>query len=257
MKSIFGTLLILSTVLLLPGCSGRGGSGTKGSLAEADTVSVPDTGFTGIKRYSSRNYLIKEVTFKNGVRQGEMKSFYQGGQVYQSFWYENGLREDSSKWYYLEGQVFRTTPYKHDTIEGTQRQYYRNGRLKAKLNYIKGFRTPFLQEFKMDGKLIGGYPQIEFTITDNYKTSGKVRINLQLADTSSDVKFYRGEFFNGVFDTTKCTRIKTINGKAYLDFRKTTSPQPDYVGVIATTLTNFRNKYLTYKKIDLPYKDLK
>ena len=55
----------------------------------------------------SGKYLVKEVTFKNGVREGLMKSFYQTGEVRQTFWYENGLREDSSRWYYQEGQLFR------------------------------------------------------------------------------------------------------------------------------------------------------
>ncbi len=43
--------------------------------------SVPDTGYTGIKKYMSGNYVVKEVTFKNGVREGLMKTFYQTGEV--------------------------------------------------------------------------------------------------------------------------------------------------------------------------------
>jgi hypothetical protein len=257
MKIISGSLLILLIILFVPACAGRGGSRNKELKGEADTISVPDTGYNGIKKFYSGNLLIKEVTFKNGIRQGEMKSYYQGGQLYQSFWYENGFREDSAKWYYPEGQVFRTTPYKHDTIDGTQKQYYRNGRVKAKLNYIKGLRTPFLEEFTQDGKLIGGYPQIAVNINDNYSTTGKVRINLELSDKSTKVRFYRGEFFDGVFDTARCTRIKIINGKAYLDLKKTGSPQTDFIGVIAEIMTTFGNNYLAYKKIELPYKDLK
>ena len=76
-----------------------------------------------------------------------MKSFYMGGQLYQTFWYEKGLKEDSVRWYYLEGQLFRTTPYKNDTIDGIQKQYYRTGKLKAKIGYSKGMGTKFFQEF--------------------------------------------------------------------------------------------------------------
>ncbi len=55
-------------------------------------LSVPDTGYTGIKQYMSGKTLVKEVTFKNGVREGLMKSFYQTGEVRQTFWYEKWFK---------------------------------------------------------------------------------------------------------------------------------------------------------------------
>jgi hypothetical protein len=256
MKNVSYPLQILLIFLLTAGCTGKG-SLKKDDSSLSDTLTVPDTGYTGIKQYYSGDRIVKEVTFTNGIRQGEMKSFYQGGQVYQTYWYENGLREDSSKWYYLEGQLFRSTPYVHDTIHGIQKQYYRNGRIRAKLEYIKGLRTPFLEEYTKDGKLYTNYPQIVYTITDNYNTTGRVRINLDLSEKARKVNFYRGEFINGVFDTTKIKLINSVNGKAFVDLRKNGTPQEGQIGIIAKCLTNFGNNYLTYKKIDLPYPDLK
>ena len=150
--------------------------------------------------------LVKEVTFKNGVKEGLMKSFYQNGKLRQTFWYENGLREDSAKWYYEEGQLFRSTPYKNDTIDGIQKQYYRNGRLKAKLGYKKGLRTQNLEEFTTEGKLVGGYPALVVNVRDEYKTKGVYRISLELSDKSTKGKFYRGDLSNGVFDTAHCKK---------------------------------------------------
>jgi len=256
MKKINNSTALLLVLLLVAGCAGKGPS-KNGSGELTDTLTVPDTGFTGIKKYYSNNLLIKEITFKNGVRQGEMKSYYQGGQLDQTLWYENGFREDSAKKYYLEGQVFRSTPYKHDTIDGTQIQYYRTGSIKAKLHYIKGLRIPVLEEYTRDSRLIKGYPEIVFNINDNYKTTGKVRINLELTDKTRKVNFYRGEFKNGVFDTAHCKIIPSVSGKSYLDLKKSGTPQADYIGIIGAILTDFGNRYLTYKKIDLPYKDLK
>lgn len=249
-------LRVLIILLIIAGCTGKG-SLKKDATALADTLSVPDTGYTGIKQYFSGDRLIKEVTFKNGIRNGEMKSFYQGGQLYQTFWYENGLREDSAKWYYLEGQLFRSTPYIHDTIHGIQKQYYRNGRLRAKLEYVKGLRTPFLEEYTRDGKLFTDYPEIVYTITDNYNTSGKVRIDLNIAGESRKVEFYLGEFTNGLYDTAKIKPINSVSGKTFVDLRKSGTTQAGHIGIIARCLTNFGNSYLTYKKIDLPYPDLK
>jgi hypothetical protein len=255
MKTYSVTLIIVFSLLFFEGCTNKGGA--KKDLQTAnDTVTVADTGFTGIKQYMSGVHLVMEATLKNGVKEGLMKAFYANGKIRQTSWYVHGLREDSVKWYYDEGQVFRSTPYKNDTIEGTQKQYYRNGKLKAKLNYKKGLRTPGLEEFTLDGKLVGGYPGLVVTIKDNYKTKGVYQITLGLTDKSTKVRYYRGDFSNGVFDTAHIEKIKTIEGTGYLDLKKTGSPKSDFIGVIAEILTNFGNNFLVYKKIELPYKDL-
>lgn len=248
-------LSYLSVALLIlfaaTGCTGKG-SGKKIS----ETATIPDTGFTGIRRYTSGIYLIKEVTFKNGVRQGLMKTFYQDGQLRMTFWYENNLREDSSCFYYLDGRLFRSTPYVHDTVDGIVRQYYTNGSIRAKIGYKKGFRTEFFQEFENNGKLYRGYPEIVIGLNDEYKSKGVYHIILSLSDKSKKVKFYRGDFIDGRFDTVMVKSIKTIDGKAALDLKKTGSPKTESVSIIAEILTPFSNRYLTSKKISLPYNDL-
>jgi hypothetical protein len=248
--------IILALILLLSGCTGKG-SAKKESAEQVDTTSVPDTGFTGIKKYMSRSYVIKEVTFKNGVRQGLMKTFYENGKVRQTFWYENGLREDSSRWYYMEGQLFRTTPYKRDTSDGIQIQYFRNGRKKAKIGYSKGFRTGFLEEYNADGKLISAYPELIITTKDQYSTKGVYSISLSLSDKSDKVRFYKGDLSSGVFDTVKCKRISSSNGIAIINLKKSSSPGAGSIDIIAEILTNYGNNKLVYKKIDLPYNDIK
>jgi hypothetical protein len=185
-----------------------------------------------------------------------MKSFYQTGEVRQTFLYKNGLREDSSIWFYQEGQPFRSTPYKKDTIDGIQRQYYRTGQLKAKLGYSKGLRTTFFEEYTPEGKLVGGYPTLIVNVRDDYKIKGIYNVSLELSDKSTGVRFWRGDLSKGVFDTAHCKIIKTIKRIGSLDLKKTGLPKPSYVGVIAEILTNFGNNLLVYKKIDLPYSDL-
>lgn len=251
-----GTIsFLIALILFLSGCMG-GGSSQKDSQNEADTVTVADTGYTGIKQYMSGQYLIKEVTFENGVREGLMKSFYQDGRLRTTFWYENGLREDSARWYYQEGQLFRTTPYLRDTIHGIQKQYYRTGEVKAKIGFEKGFRTPYIEEFSRDGKLFRAYPDVIVNTVDEYKSRGLYKVTLSLSDKSTKVKFYRGEFTNGIFDTAHCIPINTVNGIGILGLKKNASTTSDYIGVIAEILTNYGNKYLAYKRIDLPYPDL-
>jgi hypothetical protein len=256
MRSFRWFLLFVIALFVFGACTGR--RNVKEDLtAAADTVTVPDTGFTGIKVGMSGKYVVNEITYKNGVRNGLMKTFYESGKLRQTFWFVNGVRQDSAKWYYEEGQVFRSTPYKNDTIEGVQKQYYRTGKLKARLSYIKGLRTPKLEEFTHEGKLVSGYPDLNIVKTDEFKTKGIYRITLSLSDKSTKVKFYRGDFSGGVFDTSRCEKIKTINGTANLFLKKSSSANSESVGVIASIVTDFGNSYLVYKKIDLPYKNLK
>jgi hypothetical protein len=255
MRSITSTILVLALLIFMSSCGGKGNS-NKESQAVADTVSVPDTGYTGIKQYFSGNTLVKEVTFKNGVRQGVMKSFYTSKQVRQTFWYENGLREDSAKWYYVEGPVFRATPYKRDTINGIQQQYFTNGRIKARLGYEKGLRTFFFEEYTPDGKLITDYPTMIVNIKDEYKTKGTFRISFELSNKAQKVKYFRGEFSKGVYDTAHIVQIETVNGIGNLTLKKTSSPKKSSVEVLAEIFTGYGNNYLLVKKIDLPYNDL-
>lgn len=256
MRIFSGSLLLVLTISLITGCNGKGNA-KKESLSVSDSITVADTGYTGIKKYMSGKYLVKEVTFKNGVREGLMKSYYITGEVRQTFWYENGLREDSSMWYYQQGQKFRATPLKRDTVDGIQKQYYRTGKLKAKLGYSKGLRTTFFQEFTPEGKLVGGYPSLIVNIIDNYKIKGVYKISLDLSDKSTKVRYYRGDLSNGLFDTAHCEKIKVIKGIGTLDLKKTGSQTPSSVDVIAEIVTNFGNNFLIYKKIELPYNDLK
>jgi hypothetical protein len=255
MKKIFFPVILILVLISFCGC-GRNGTDKADNESIPDSLVVSDTGYTGIKQYMSGDYLIKEVTFRNGVREGLMKSFYRSGRLRQEFTYRNGLRQDSAVWYYEEGQVFRTTPYIDDTIDGIQKQYYRIGKLKARLYYSKGYRTASLEEFTPEGKLVGGYPEVIISTKDDYNTSGIYHITIQLSDKSPQVRFYHGELYNGAFDTTRVTRIKTVNGSGKLDLKKRGIPGNGYTGVIAEIITNFGNNYIVYKKITLPYADL-
>ena len=255
---IFLNLILLFSITVILSCGGRQTPKTD-DQTPSDTImkASTDTGFTGIKQYRSNKYLIKEVTFKNGVREGTMKSFYESGKLRQEFMYKAGLREDSAIWYYEEGQVFRLTPYNKDTVDGIQKQFYRNGNIKAKIGYKKGLRTLLFEEYTMDGKLIKGYPELEVNVKDEYKTNGILRLKLELLPKSKDVKYFVGDLSTGVYDTLKCRKIETAEGIGLLELKKGGTPNPPFPGIIAEFLTTFGNKYLIYKKIELPYNDLK
>lgn len=253
MKKTASFLIFLLSIALIQSCKSRSNNE---STRLNDTISVPDTGYTGIKRGMSGNYAVNEVTYKNGVREGLTKTFYKSGRVRAEKWYHNNLLQDSVIWYYEEGQVFRITPYRNDTIDGVQKQFYRTGQLKARIGYKKGFRTPLFEEYTKEGTLITGYPELIVNIKDDYKTQGSYKITLQLSDRKKDVHFFRGDFVNDVYDTTRIEKIKTSENKGELILKKRPKVNNNHVGIVAEVLTDFGNRLLIYKRLDLPYNDL-
>ena len=254
MKAI-KTALFCLPFLLIVNCGRQ--ANTKNESIPLDTLTVADTGFTGIRQSFSGNTLVREATFKNGVRHGLTKIFYQGtNNVRQTFWYENDLREDSAKWYYVEGQVFRSTPFVRDTMHGTQVQYFRNGQVRAKMGLEKGLRTFFFEEYMPNGTLVTNYPDVVVKTRDNYNANGTYNISLELSDASKNVNYFRGDFSKGVFDTTAVAPIRTVNGIGELTLRKTSAQTKPYIEVVASILTGHGNRFLRVKRIDLPYNDL-
>jgi hypothetical protein len=95
------------------------------------------------------------------------------------------------------------------------------------------------------------------TIKDDYKTNGTYKISLWLSNKATKVKFFRGDFSGGVYDTAAVETIKTINGVGNLTLRKAAAPAKPVVEVLAEVLSGYGNNYLIVKKIELPYNDLK
>ena len=255
MRTVFKILLFGLLFFLAINCGRH--ANTQNESITSDEPAVADTGFTGIRNYfSGGGILTYDVTLKNGVRHGLMRSYYKEGQVRLTYWYENGLREDSAKWYHPDGQLFRSTPYVRDTIHGIQVQYFRNGRVKAKLGYEKGHRTFFFEEYMANGKLMKDYPDVIVTTKDNYNSNGSYNISLKLSNASKDVNYFQGDFSKGVYDTAAVAPIKTVNGVGDLTLRKSSSQTKPYVEILASILTGYGNRYLLVKRIDLPYIDL-
>lgn len=237
-------------------CSGKG-SARKDDKSNADTVTVPDTGFTGIRQYFSNSNLSYEVTFKNGVRNGLMRTFYPDGKLRQTFWYENGTREDTAIWFYEDGKIFRKTAFKRDSMNGLQIQYYKSGKVKAKLEFVDGLRKPYLEEFTMDGKKITDYPSVIIKTTDNYKLNGTYTISLELNKKNVKVNYYQGDYIDGLFAPKKLKKINSSETTGFLKLTKSATPGASYVGIISEISTPMGNRLLVYNKVELPYNDLK
>lgn len=255
MKKYIGAVSILIATIAAFSCINRGPVSDDDNQEEVS--SVPDTGFTGIKKYYSQNLLTYQATFKNGVREGLMTTFYESGKIRQTFWYKNGVREDTAVWYHEDGKIFRKTPFRNDSMNGVQIQYYKDGKVRAKLEFRDGLRLPYLEEWSSSGNKITDYPDVILKITDTYSRNGIYSISARLDREDVKANFYVGEYEDGLFVPKKYKKINDSETTAALQLKKSGTGGRSYVGIIAEISTSLGNKYLVYKRTDLPYGDLK
>jgi antitoxin component YwqK of YwqJK toxin-antitoxin module len=249
MKNLISGILMLAFILAASCSGGRSDQGGKPKHER-------DTGYTGTRSYIKNDVKIKEVEFKNGVRQGLTRTFYKGGMLEQEIPYVDGRKNGEAKWYYPDGKLFRTTPYVNDTISGSQVQYYKNGNVKAKLDYVDGKRVPGLEEYMMDGKKVTGYPSLEYRVSDQYESRGVYKLFIEMSDLSENVKYYRGDLADGLVDMNVLVPLMQTATTGYLDLKKTEGHHADSVSVVASYLTGFGNRLYYRMAIPLPYKDL-
>lgn len=247
--------LLAAVIAMIMAASCGGGTGPEGNGRKKE-VQVADTGFTGLKNYVRDNVKLKEVTYKNGIREGMTRTFYKGGAIEQDIPYSGDKKNGEAKWYYPDGKLFRVTPYVNDTINGDQVQYYKNGLVKARLSYTDGRRHPGIEEFMMSGEKVTNYPDISYRASDRYAERGTYKVLIEFSDLAENAKFYRGDYVNGLVDIDSLELLLQTATTGYLDLKKTPGHKADSVVVIASYLTQFGNRLYYRLAIPLKYKDL-
>ena len=241
-------------IVMIVAVSCGGGTGETGGKKKAGHV--PDTGYTGVRSYIKDNIKLREVEFRNGVRQGMTRTFYKGGVLEQEIPYTDGKKNGEATWYYPDSKLFRVTPYLNDTIHGTQIQYYKNGRVKAKISFVEGKRLPGIEEYMMSGDKVTSYPEIKYRANDRYNERGLFKYFVEMSDLAENVKYYRGDLVDGLVNMDSLTPMLQTATTGYLDLQKTPDHQADSIVVIASYLTQFGNRLFYRLSLPLPYKDL-
>jgi len=117
--------------------------------------------FTGIaKDYYEDKSLKAELTYTNGILEGEAKQYYQSGKLKSTAIFSNGLLNGQCIGYYESGNIEYEENYLDDELNGSVKDYYENGQLKAELNYKNGKLDGLEKEYHQNGQLY---------IEENYK----------------------------------------------------------------------------------------
>ena len=117
--------------------------------------------FTGIEKdYYEDKSLKAELTYTNGILEGEAKQYYQSGKLKSTAIFSKGLLNGQCIGYYESGNIEYEENYLDDELNGSVKDYYENGQLKAELNYKNGKLDGLEKEYHENGQLY---------IEENYK----------------------------------------------------------------------------------------
>ena len=117
--------------------------------------------FTGIaKDYYEDKSLKAELTYTNGILEGEAKQYYQSGKLKSTAIFSNGQLNGQCIGYYESGNIEYEENYLDDELNGSVKDYYEDGQLKAELNYKNGKLDGLEKEYHQNGQLY---------IEENYK----------------------------------------------------------------------------------------
>lgn len=99
--------------------------------------SIHDTDSVLIKssEYHPNRMLYIEGSYKNNVRDGEWKSWYDNGILWSEGYFKNGVQTGISKTYYENGQLRYSGEFKNGKRIGTWHFYDENGRMVKEIKY--------------------------------------------------------------------------------------------------------------------------
>lgn len=213
---------------------------------------------TGVYKSYKDGYLVAEISFKEGVKEGPAKKYYPDGSLYSVVYFKNDIRVDTSRSYYNNGHIFRESPYLNGKIHGIQRKFYKDGSLWAEIPHERGMRKMGLKEMTKSGWPVTYYPEIVIKMSGRRSSDGSYILQISLSNQGKRVQYYKGHLENNVFDEGRTKAIPTENGIGQLKFIKTKeSPGLQNISIIAIYKTPLMDKKILQKNFKIPFRNLK
>ena len=108
-----------------------------------------------VERYYYKNgNLWIETPYKNGEKDGMVKSYYENGNLKEEIPYKNSKYDGIVKVYYENGKLKIEVPYKNNKREGIAKEYYENGGLQAEIPFKNHNIDGDMKLYTEDGKLL-------------------------------------------------------------------------------------------------------
>ncbi len=120
------------------------------------------------KYYSYYSHAVIAIeNYKNGLKDGISKRFYENGSISEEQEWRNNLKDGEWKQYFQNGELRSSGIYKEGKLSGTYEVYYENGQLRAQGNYDNNIMNGNWVYYDENGKIqaqlkyINGKPENE------------------------------------------------------------------------------------------------
>lgn len=146
---------------------------------------------------------------KKGNKQGVWKENFdnQPNIDYALITYDNGEKNGELKSFYKNGNIATYLIYKNGKIDGILKNFYPNGELKYSVNYNMGLKDGIQKEFSKEGLLKAEKKYCNGTVCDYYKlyyNNGNLYISVEIDYNKKGDKIEKWEVFyeNGKLKAT-------------------------------------------------------
>lgn len=173
-------------------------------VIDGDTLNVTDT--QGLKQglwitKESDGYILNKVFYKNNLRDS-IAEVYEGGKLSYVISFKGGVKNGKIISYWSNGNIYRERYYVNDTLNGVFKEYDMSGIIVFEENFING---------KLNGKYRRYYNNGRLWICEDYKDNvlnGFSRYYHRNGNLESETKFKNGieDDYQRIY--SRCGRLK-------------------------------------------------
>ncbi|MCX7698441.1 MAG: hypothetical protein N2114_03120 [Candidatus Goldbacteria bacterium] len=151
-----------------------------------------------IRYYDDSNIIEWEFEYKNNVRWGQCRRYYNNGKLWEEVYYNNGKREGTYRLYYPDGRIKEEVKYKDGFRDGIYKIYHEDGRVIEHGNYKKNNREVKFRDEKYFKEIMDKKEELIFQSTQqiNIILTPVRQINEQPTFTVDNELFKDREFLN-------------------------------------------------------------
>lgn len=190
------TSLSLIAALFLSSCQEVGRTLVHEAKKEQQKASTPATPekrklTTGkVSRVNEETQITNELNLKDGVKEGEAKSYYPSGELWKKVNYQNGKLHGLAKVYDEKGNLKRSVAYKDGKKNGLYTKYFRSGKERLQIEYFEDIPLPGILRRNYMGEIIPE-PTIKVRQKGKVSTNPDVyQVEFVLSEKLKDTRFY-------------------------------------------------------------------
>lgn len=143
-----------------------------------------------VSRVNEETQIKNELTLKEGVKEGEAKSFYPSGELWKKVNYKNGKLHGLAEVYHRNGNLKRSVAYKEGKKHGYYTKYFKSGKERLQIEYYDDMPLPGLLRRNYRGEEI---PEPTVAVKLNGKVNSNpdvYEVQFILSEKLKDTRFY-------------------------------------------------------------------